>query len=369
VADTDQADRRSRLLGVKLRALIGGHLGDPDALATVEPAPFPGGAALVVDRRAWVLVDGAADRTLGAALAWAIRNDADELDLVAEHHTGLLARRADAFELATRIWFAEERSLLATVAEPLPEMAEPPPTHLALTRLIEAAGAVPNVEHGVVTGEVRGLEVCRVVDQPTLGRLTDEHGTPLATGVGPVEADGEDGVILEVGVGANDREAFQLLHGHIPKVDALAEVVRSVGTHRAPGAPAHPLNRMAPERALRADAVDDPASLALDSLEPIAPPIPRPSMKDVAPCVAAGRSADGDVTVVFSSGVDLELAPFVADVNVMRAHDLGSAPPVTVVLPERDQLPIAQSLLDLLGHPVSVVAPGDPRVPEDHERR
>ena len=50
------------------------------------------------------------------------------------------------------------------------------------------------VEHGVVTGEVRGLEVCRVVDDRTTG----------------------DGVRLEVGVGAHDREAFAIIHGDVP---------------------------------------------------------------------------------------------------------------------------------------------------------
>lgn len=352
-------ERRSQLFGVKLRALVGEHLGTPDAVASIEPTPLPAGAAVVVDDRAWVLVDGVADRSLGSAMAWAMRSGARGLELIADHDTGLLARRAASFAIPTSVWFAQDRTLLPAVAESLPDIASPAAAHLALVDMIEAAGATPNVEHGVVTGEVRGLEVCRVVDQPTLGRLTDEHGTPLAAGVGPVEADGDGGVILEVGVGANDREAFQLLHGHIPKVDALADVVRSVGVHRAPGAAPHPLNRMAPERALRADAIDDPAALGLSALEPSAPPVPRPSMKDVAPCVAAGRRLDGDdVTVVFSSGVDLELAPFVADANEMRRRDLGAAPPVLIVLPERDQLPIARSLLDLLDHPVSIVGPG-----------
>ena len=354
----DNADRLSHLLGVKLRALVGEHLGNIEAIAGIDVSPFLGGVAFVHERRAWVLVDGVADRSLGAALAWTIRNAADELDLVAEHGTGLLARRASGFELPTRVWFAEERALLPAVAEPLPDSFEADPSHLALSNLIQSAGATPNVEHGVVTGEVRGLEVCRVVDEPTFGRLTDEYGAPLNASAGLVEADGDGGVILEVGVGANDREAFQLLHGHVPKVEALAEVVRSVGAHRAPGAPAHPLNRMAPERALRSDAIDDPSGLALTSLEPIAPPVPRPSMKNVAPCVAAGRSHDGEVTVVFSAGVDLDLAPFVAATNAMQVRERGSAPPVLVVLPERDQLPIARSLLDLLEHPVSVVDPG-----------
>ncbi len=55
------------------------------------------------------------------------------------------------------------------------------------------------VEHGVLVGEVRGLEVCRVVDDPHLGTTR-----------------------LEVGVGAHDREAFQMLHGDVPAIELLA---------------------------------------------------------------------------------------------------------------------------------------------------
>lgn len=346
---------------MKLRALVVEHLGlDPDGAraGSIEPAAFPSGAAFRLDGRAWILVDGVADRSLGAAIGWAVRNGADELDLVADQDTGLLARRAASFSMPVRVWFAQERTLLAAVAEPLPEPTDASGDHLSLVPLIEAGGATPNVEHGVVTGEVDGLEVCRVVSEPTLGRLTDEHGTPLAAGIDEVAADGEGGVILEVGVGANDREAFQLLHGHVPKADALADVVRAVRRHRSPDAPGHPLNRMAPERALRSHAAAGPAAIGLVSLTPLPPPVPRPSMKDVAPCLAIGTTGDGDDRlVVFSSGVDLELAPFVADAIDMLRRDRGDAPPVVVVLPRRDLLPITASLLDLLDHPVSVGHP------------
>ena len=352
-------DRRSRLLGIKLRALIAEHRGVPTDELDVEPGAFPSGATLLLGDAAWVLVEGPADRSLGAAIAWALRQGATSLDLVAERDTGLLARRAAAFTLPIRVWFAEERTLLAAVPEPL---ASPPIAaehHVALSSLIESGGATPNVEHGVVTGEVRGLEVCRVVDEPTLGRLTDEHGVPLATGAEAVQADGEGGVILEVGVGANDREAFQLLHGHLPKSDALADVVDSVRAHRRPGAAPHPLNRMAPERALRSAAIDEPATIGLASVEPAPPPVPRPSMKDTAPCVARGRTADGaERMVVFSSGVDVELAPYLADVNAMVAATGATPPPLVVVLAPRDLLPITERMIGLLDHPVSIVHPG-----------
>ncbi len=352
-------DRRSQLLGIKLRALIAEHRGVATDDLAVEPVAFPSGAALLLGDAAWVLVEGPADRSLGAALAWALRQDASSLDLVADRDTGLLARRAAAFTLPIRVWFAEDRTLLAAVPEPL----APPPVaadhHVALSPLIEAGGATPNVEHGVVTGEVRGLEVCRVVDEPTLGRLTDEHGVPLASGAEPVRPDGEGGVILEVGVGANDREAFQLLHGHVPKREALADVVESVRAHRRPGAPPHPLNRMAPERAVRAAVIDDPATIGLVSAEPSPPPVPRPSMKDTAPCVARGRTPGGEERViVFSSGVDVELAPYLADVNAMIAAAGDTPPPIVVALSRRDLLPITERMLGLLDPPVSIVHPG-----------
>ena len=53
-ASTD-GDLRSRLLGIKLRALVGDHLGGP---VDAESRGFPRGAALSHDGSAWVLVDG-----------------------------------------------------------------------------------------------------------------------------------------------------------------------------------------------------------------------------------------------------------------------------------------------------------------------
>ena len=41
-----------------------------------------------------MLVEGAAHRSLGGALAWAVRRDATSLSLIADSDTGLLARRA-----------------------------------------------------------------------------------------------------------------------------------------------------------------------------------------------------------------------------------------------------------------------------------
>ena len=338
-------DRRSRLLGIKLRALVADHLG---RAVEAEPEGFPSGAALCDDAVAWVIVEGPAARSLGPALAWAVRRDATSLQLVVEHDTGLLARRAQRLGFPVTVWYPQDRLLLPVIAEPLAASPAPLPSHLELVDVIEAAGATVNVEHGVVVGEVRGLEVCRVVDTPTVGHFAELGDIDIAPPPSPAST---DGVLLEVGVGANDREAFRLLHGDIPTVDALAAVVESVLAHRSPDAPQHPLNRLGQERSLRWQLEQDPTLIGMTAVTPTEPPQPRPNLKDPIPCVARAVDAQGRVsTVVCSVGVDVDLVGFVADVQEI------SDAPVVVALRERDAIPITRELLALLAAPVDLRA-------------
>jgi hypothetical protein len=336
-------ERRSRLLGIKLRALVADHLARP---VDVEPVTYPSGAAIVVDGAAWVLVDGPAARSLGPALAWAIRRGASSLSIVADVDAGTLARRAARLDLPVSVWFPEGRVLLPVVPEPLPALPTPLDEHLALVPMIEAAGATPNVEHGVVVGEVRGLEVCRVVDQPTVGHFAELGDIDAPAPLAPPT---DTGVLLEVGVGANDREAFRMLHGDIPTVEALTAVVDAVREHRSPDAPQHPLNRLGQERYLRWQLQAEPGLVGLVSVEPAEPPLPRPNLKDPVPCVARGIDDDGrEVTIICSVGVDLDLVGFVADVQEMVDT------PVVVALRSRDAVAITRDVLDLLASPVDV---------------
>lgn len=345
---SETSDRRRRLLGVKLRALASEHLGSP---VEVEPIEFGTGAGFVTDGGAWVIVDGAAGRSLGAGLAWAIRNAATSLDLVVESEGGQLARRAAGFDIPIRVWFPEERVLLPVVAEAAPPVPQPKADHVDLVPMIEAGGARAHVERGVVTGDVRGLEVCRVVDEPTIGQFAEANDVPAEFVA--ARRDGNAGVILEVGVGANDREAFQLIHGHVPTVEALGDVVASVSAVRSTDAPQHPLNRMAPERFLRWQVEEDPAILGLRSLVAVDPPVPRRSMKHPDPCVAHGVDTDGRrVAVVFSAGVDLDLVPFVADVALALDDDIER---VVVAAPRRDLVAVTRDLAALLVRPVELV--------------
>jgi hypothetical protein len=316
--------RLSRLNAIKLAALVREHIGSDDELV---PGEFPGGAALRRGGEAWVLLADRPERGLGAALAWALRNGATSLQVVAESATGLLARRAEHFTPPIAVWHAEGRMLLPAVAEPLPEPPAVPDAHREFFDVIAQSGATPHEEFGVLSGEVRGLEVCRVVDDPYL------HVTRL-----------------EVGVGVHDREAFATLHGDQPAPVALARVVESVAQHRTGVTTGHPLSRLAQERLLRARLVDDPSIIGATAVELASPPVPRLNLKDPVPCVAVATIGGERVAVVCSMGVDLDAVPYAVD----AAAALGLHRCVLVV-PRRDAIPVQHLLANSARTPVTIV--------------
>ena len=336
---SDDDTRRSRLLGVKLRTLVAEHTGRSPV---PEPSAFAPGSALTVDGVAWVLLDDDPPRRLGAALAWTLRQGVDEVTVIADVGTGVLARRAAEFELPIAVWHAEQRTLLPAVPEPLVVPAPAPVGHDALRALIVEGGARPLVEHGVLFGEVRGLEVCRVVDDASM-----------------------EVTRLEVGVGAHDREAFQMLHGDLPPAESLARIVAEVERHRAVGAPQHPLNRLAAERFLRWRVEQDPSIVGAVAVAPAPPPVPRPNLKDPTPCVAWASPTTGPVTpetadtvVVVASGVDLDLIPYAADARLSAEQAGVGVERLVVVLPARDRVRILDELAAALRRPVEFVTIG-----------
>jgi hypothetical protein len=317
--------RRGRLLSVKLATLAREHGAGAEVLA----APFALGAAATDGGIGWVLLDERQQRGLGPALAWAVRAGVTHLHVLAEEATGTLARRAAAFRLPIEVWHVAERVLLPAIAEPLPNPLAVPEGHDQFRALIIEGGAVPAVEHGVLVGEVRGLEVCRVVT---------DHGTGAAR--------------LEVGIGQHDREAFQMLHGDVPTVEALAKVVATVAPHRQHGADPHPLNRIGQERALRARLIDEPGLVGASLIEPLPSPLARTNLKDPQPCVARAVIEGRSTTVVVSSGVDLDLVPFATDAR------LATGDPTRIVVPARDALPVLADIAGLLDDPMAVVPAG-----------
>ena len=322
--------RRSALLGIKLATLVRDHAGE----APIAASTLPGGAALTRLGEAWVLADESPHRILGQALAWSRRQpDITVLNVLLESpHAAIVARRAEAFVGDIRVWEVRDRTLVAGAPEPVAAVPMVPPELLALSGEIAAAGADPLCEWGVLLGEVEGLEVCRVVRSNETGE-----------------------VVLQVGIGAHDREAFAMLHGDRPPLVALQGVVEAVAAHRVLNAAPHALNRIATERLLRASLINAPGIVGAARLVANDPPVPRANVKDPVPCVATGVDGQGNaLTVVCSVGIDLDLVPFAADARTRHGGRL------IVVVPERDAHAVTLDLLSLLRESAVLVTVPNP---------
>jgi hypothetical protein len=266
-------------------------------------------------------------------LLWAQRFPVENLHLLIddERAAGVVARRAAAFARPPTVWRVYGAAL--TAAAPAALAAEPPlDLRLApLADVIRAAGADPVVEHGVLKGEVLGLEVARAV-------IDDE------------------GPVLEVGVGKHDRQAQGMVHGDQPTAAVLARVVAMVEGHRRAGAPHHPYNRLASERWLRARAVADPAFVGAAELASVPSPVEVDDLRKPAPAPAAGVDLQGHpVLAVFSTGVDVDLVPAAVDARLAD----GRNPRLVIVVPERDDHPYLRALAGALRESADVVTVAD----------
>ncbi len=266
---------------------------------------------------------------MGPALAWAVRHDVTELSVLAEGATDILARRAALFEPSPDVWLVEGHDLHDVVAVPAEDPADAPaPLTDAFAHLLADAGADVVVEHGVLAGEVLGLEIARVV--------VAEDGTAA----------------LEVGVGRHDREAFTMVHGELPTEAALASVVAAVRQNRRAGAESHPLSRLAQERWVRSVLAARPDLVGAARLAPVVPLSPRDSVKDVVPACLVGEDLEGRPLVVACSvGIDLDLVPTAAEI---RAHHAPGAR-LLLAVPARDDHPVTRRISARLADPAEIV--------------
>jgi hypothetical protein len=260
-------------------------------------------------------------------LAWALRYQAGRVELLAdtsEPIAAVLSRRAQAFALPITVW----RVVAPTLQEVVPAGFSPPPPlptgDAPLAQVLRGAGVEPVVEFGVLTGEVLGLQVARVVD----GRL-------------------------EVGVGSQDRAFHRDLEPDRAPEDVLAEVVALVRRFRTPDGSAHLANTLAGERWLRRVLVARPDLVGAGWLAPLPPAVPRGDLRTSTAAMAAGvDTAGAPMVVAASTGIDLDLVPEAADAR--RASGLADARLVLAVAPADDH-PRTRQLAALVRPPAEVV--------------
>lgn len=316
-------EQAARLNAAKLKALTRGRVGDDAA-----PGALPGGAGLVDGTTVWVLLGADADRSLGAALAWARRHAAERVHVVVDDPdaAGLLARRAALFAPAPTVWRADGADLHPAAPAPVPPL-RPAPEAADLRSLLQEAGLEVVEEDGATLGELLGLEVARITEDA-------------------------DGPFLEVGVGRFDRELTEMAHAHLAPADRLHRAVDIVSGYRRPGAPPHPLNQLVPERWMRSSLVTDPSPLGLAELRPVPSAVGRANLKDTGVATAVGVDTAGEAVVVTcSTGVDLELVPAAADDRAARAPGAR----LVLAVPARDALPLTRDLAAALDPPAEVV--------------
>ncbi|MEX1217071.1 MAG: hypothetical protein WEA11_00970 [Acidimicrobiales bacterium] len=321
-------NQRNRLLAAKARGLVA----EATAIESSQlpTTPFPGGAVVRAADAVWCLLDDGEIRSFGAAMVLAERENISTVNIMAESHetSGVVARRAEQFRNSPRVWRIEGRSLVPAVAATVPTRVEPSTDARELIDMLVAAGVDVSIEHGEIRGELRGLEIARVVEST-------------------------EGMRLEVGVGRHDREAFTMVHGNLPTAKALESVIASVATVRRSDAESHPLQRLAPEGWLRWRLMREPELIGASELRPVEPPIARDSVKDVGASMAVGIDTEGHpIVVACSVGIDLDVVPTAADA---RAINDPSAR-VMIVVPERDDHPATRRLADRLLGPAEVRA-------------
>jgi len=321
---TPAPERRLSLRGAKLRALISDAIGEPASdLESDGDQCFDG-------TRLWVLADeddpGSA---LGGAVFRSIRFGEAPMTVCFDDGEAAAeaARRAEALLPAPDVRQVDGRRLVEVVPAEAPTVVDPPGVLVGFEDLCRSVGVEPVVEHGIWRGEVAGLEVVRVVDDPELGN----H--------------------VQVGVGRFDREAGKLLHADQPQSESLAAAADLVRAHRRPGTGAHPLSTLCRERWLRRDLCADPSPVGLVDLEPVDPADQRANLRDPAPAPALGTDSDGRrVLVVCSVGVDPQVVSATAALVLRESPDR-----VVVALPDRDVLGPVKQALARLRVPVVVV--------------
>jgi hypothetical protein len=324
-------DRLRHLREAKLRSLVRTRSVPPSG-DDLRCDAFAGGSAVQTGGDLWVLVADDAERGFGRALLLATRHPVAALHVVHDDPAEAPrdARRAASLTLPADVWTVDGAELRAVVPAPLPTPADPPsgPEVGELVALLASAGVEVVAESGVITGEIRGLEVARV-------RIGDD-GRP----------------VLDVGVGRFDQEATALLHADLPTLDALVRAATMVRDLRRRDASPHPVNRLARERWLRAQVLERPALVGLEALAPISPPVPRRNVKEPWPAAAIGHRPSGDpVLVVCTVGFDITWLPFTVD--LLERERPGE---LLVVLPPRDLLPAQHRLAALLPVPSTFVS-------------
>ena len=331
-------DRRSGLRQAKLKALVSGV-----TAGEVQTFAFPHGAALIdANSAGWILLEDTDRVRVGAALSWASRRNLAALHLITsapEVPAGVAARQARLATLPTSVQRLSGTSLVDV--EPWPWAPLPPedsqilenPRVAQLVDSLTSAGLEIVVEHGIVRGEVLGLECARIV---------------------PTDAGSWS---LEVGVGRLDREMSAMMFAHLPPAESVLKAAEYVRRWRYRGATRHPLRDLVLDRWLRAELCADPESVGAKHLRPLECSVEPTNLRELQSSAAGGADLAGrPLIVVCSAGNDLEAAVVAAETRAWRSPDAR----LVLVVPERSSVAVLELANQQLRSPAEIVTVANP---------
>ena len=228
------------------------------------------------------------------------------------------------------MWRVDGTKAVPAVPTPYDHVAAPA-LRPDLAELLAIDDVVVTVEHGIIRGECRGLEVARISGEGHEQRL-------------------------DVGVGAYDQGAFAVMNPDLTPTESLGVVVERVLEHRRRGAPPHPINRLVRERWLRHELLVDPQRIGLVSAEPVMPSSPRGGLNEVIAACALGIDSFGArVLVACSSGIDLDAVPEAADLAELHQADR-----IAMVVADRDRHRLVLTMAARCRRPIEFVTADEP---------
>ncbi|HTO00470.1 MAG TPA: hypothetical protein VL068_07330, partial [Microthrixaceae bacterium] len=266
---TMQADQRERLLVSKLTGLVRtSGLSEDQPL---DPEVRGSLTVAIAGKTAYGLIERGEPGAVASAVLWAARNSCPALTLFVDEGGPGAARFSRYFAPTgagsdLSIVVREVRGASSVVVEPdsVPVPMAAPEDAAELMDVMRSHGLEVVVEHGIVRGEVLGLEVARLVRWPA------SNG-------------GDDELHLEAGVGRFDRDAVAAVNPDMAPETALLRTLEMVRKHRYPGAPVHPLQMLSQERWLRVSVLANPKLVGATRLEAVAMTSEALGMRDAHP--------------------------------------------------------------------------------------
>ena len=297
-------ERRSELNQRKLESLL--RTAFPDSI--FEQVETQSGALRSNNKAQYLYAPSEKVSPLAFALTFLEKGDV--INIILDEPDPLLLHQALGLHSDIRFWVVEKDQLIPHPESKTAEKPEKPVANETAVSLLLENGCDVIREHDAVRGEIKGLEVARIIK----------------------DFDNESNV--QIGVGHYDQEAHKLVDWGESPDEKLARVVSEVHQHRNKEAQPHPLNRVARPQWLISEMIASPEIVGLDEAWHLPSPENAKAITETTPAAALGKIRDQVILVVASVGLDLKAVPIASGLSVTTEPD-----EIWMVLPEKDKHP------------------------------